>query len=157
MKHFLFLLMGLMFTISVNAQELSVEEQNKATVKKLMESINQKDWADHISIMFEPENFKNFKESHSAFREVFPDYHYHLQMIAAKGDTVYTIGTVTGTHSKPWDLFPTIPATGKKLQWLETGIFVLKEGKMVSGFVLNDRLGIMNQLGYGYKPEVLKP
>ncbi len=157
MKQLSVLLLVLVGAFSASAQELSVEEQNKATVEHFMQIINQKDWADHLSVIFEPADCNAFKEGHGAFREVFPDYHVQIHMIAARGDTVYTFGTVTGTHTKTWNLFPGIPATGKKLQWDETGIIIMKNGKSVGGFILNDRLGIMNQLGYGCKPEAFQP
>lgn len=157
MKHLLALLLVIASAITVNAQEISVAEQNKSAIKKLYQIMNQKDWADQASFMFDAENYKYFKEAHSAFREVFPDYHFQVLTIAAEGDTVYIVGSVTGTHSKTWDLYPAIPATGKKVQWLETAILVLKDGKVISGDILNDRLGIMNQLGYGCNPQALQP
>jgi predicted ester cyclase len=153
MKKLFIILIALIGVISVSAQETSTADQNIATVKKFYKILNQPDWKDHAGFLFTAENYEMFSKVHSGFREVFPDYHYEPMMITAKGDSVLTFGLVTGTHSKTWDLFPAIPATNKKISWLETGLIIMKDGKTTGAIILNDRLGIMNELGYGCKPQ----
>lgn len=157
MKHIYVLLLVLAGICNTSAQEITVSEQNKAAVEKFMNILNQKDWADHAGALFDSVNYEYYKKIHTGFREVFPDYHYQLQMITAKGDSVFIMGIVTGTHSKTWDVFPGIPATGKMIMWNEAGIIILKNGKIVNGFVVNDRMSILNQLGYNCNPSPFKP
>lgn len=156
MKRVVFILLALAGAITVCAQS-STADKNIAVVKKFIEVQNQTDWMDHTGFLFMPEGYEMHKKVHAGFREVFPDYHFELLMISAKGDSVLAFGLVTGTHSKTWDLYPAIPATNKKISWLETLVLIMKEGKATGGVILNDRLDIMYQLGYGCKPEPLKP
>lgn len=134
-------------TIGVSAQT-SIADQNLAALKKFIEMQNRPDWVDHTSFIFSPENFEIHKKVHADFREVFPDYHFEILMMAAKGDSVMAFGLVTGTHSKRWSLFPDIFATNKKVSWFETVMLIMKDGIAQDGVIVNDRVGIMYQLGY---------
>jgi predicted ester cyclase len=156
MKRVVFILLALAGAISMSAQTTTADE-NMAAVKKFMEVQNKTDWMDHTGFLFTPEGFEMYKKMHAGFREVFPDYNFETKMISAKGDSVLVFGLVSGTHSKTWDLFPDIPATNKKIYWFETLVLILKDGKSIGGFILNDRLNMMNQLGYGCKPERITP
>jgi predicted ester cyclase len=96
-----------------------------------------------------PADFEEFKMLHSQYRNAFPDYHYAPEIILAKGDTVVTIGTVTATHiaNFPAWIFKGITPTGKQLQWKEIWVNYFKDGKVVGGYMLNDQLEILRQLG----------
>lgn len=158
MKKLIIFLMAFTAAMSISAQQLSQADQNKETVKKLIDNVNQKDWADQVQFIFpNSEAFESFRKVHAGFREVFPDYHFEIKTMFAHNDTVITLGIVSGTHSKVWDLFPNIPATNKKISWYETSVMILKDGKLVDGMILNDRLSILNELGYGCIPEPFKP
>lgn len=156
MKRVVFILLALVGAITVIAQTTTADE-NIAVVKKFIEVQNQPDWMDHTGFLFTPENFEMHKKIHAEFRQVFPDYHFDVLMMSAKGDSVLAFGLVSGTHSKTWDLFHSIPATNKKIYWHETIVLIMKEGKATGGLILNDRMEIMNQLGYVCDPKPIQP
>lgn len=156
MKNLTVLLMALIFSFGVCAQETTIAEQNKAAVRQYINAMNQKDWVNQVAFFFPAEGYEAFKKIHSEFREVFPDYHFNLETILAEGDKVCIYGTVTGTHTKTWNLFPAIPATGLKLSWQEMWVLTIAKGKAVDGQMINDRMSILNQMGYGCKPEAFK-
>lgn len=157
MKTVFCLLVAITLSMNVNAQESSISAQNKEAVQKFIMFLNQKDWINHIGFIFSTKDFEAFNSIHSEFRAAFPDYHFESEMLTAQGDKVIVIGTVSGTHSKTWSLFPEIPATGKKIMWKEIWVLTLKDGKSIGGEILNDRLSILSQLGYDCKILATKP
>ncbi|QIB47271.1 ester cyclase [Streptomyces aureoverticillatus] len=74
------------------------------------------------------------------------DRHDHIEDIVAKGDRVWAIWTIRGTHTGP--LFGIAP-TGKPLNTLELGIWRLTDGKVVEAWFFADEYGLAETLGLG--------
>lgn len=63
--------------------------------------------------------------------------------IIAKGDRVWTVFEVSGTHSAPlWG----IPATGKRISFLEFGVYRLADGKIAEHYYFGDELAVYEQV-----------
>jgi steroid delta-isomerase-like uncharacterized protein len=80
----------------------------------------------------------------TTFAAAFPDGHQIIEDIVAEGDRVVARITFTGTHQGEMQ---GIPATGKTVSMPGITIFRLDNGKIAEGWVANDHLGMMQQLG----------
>jgi steroid delta-isomerase-like uncharacterized protein len=78
------------------------------------------------------------------FAAAFPDGHYTVEDVVAEGDRVVARTTFNGTHKAEMQ---GIPATGKAVSVPSITIFSLDNGKIAEGWLINDNLGMMQQLG----------
>ncbi len=67
-----------------------------------------------------------------------------IEDLIAKGDRVWAVWTMRGTHTG--QLFG-IPATGRPIEVLETGIWRLREGLVAEAWFFGDELRLLRQLG----------
>jgi predicted ester cyclase len=74
----------------------------------------------------------------------FPDYRNDIEDILAEGDKVSIRHTWGGTQNGQ---FMGIAATGKKAKIAAISITRINNGKMVETWVINDSLGLMQQIG----------
>jgi steroid delta-isomerase-like uncharacterized protein len=84
------------------------------------------------------------KQVVTRFRTAFPDLQVAVERLVAEEDTVVARNTARGTHHAT---FQNIPPTGKRIAYASIGIFEVAEGKIASVFVINDTLGLLQQLG----------
>lgn len=63
----------------------------------------------------------------------------------AEGDYVVLRVAVTGTHDS--GVFAGVPPSGNRLRWESIRIFGFKEDKIAATWAMQDRLGLMEQLG----------
>jgi steroid delta-isomerase-like uncharacterized protein len=78
------------------------------------------------------------------FAAAFPDGHYTVEDVVAEADRVVARTTFNGTHKAEMQ---GIPATGKAVSVPSITIFSLDNGKIAEGWLINDNLGMMQQLG----------
>ena len=78
------------------------------------------------------------------FRIAFPDAQFTIEDMIAEGDRVVMRLTMRGTHR---GVFNGIPATGKSVVVVGTSIERIVDGRIVEGWVTNDALGMLQQLG----------
>jgi steroid delta-isomerase-like uncharacterized protein len=78
------------------------------------------------------------------FTAAFPDGYTTIEDVVAEEDRVVARTTFTGTHQGEMQ---GIPATGKKVFMSGITIFRLDNGKITEGWLVNDSLGLMQQLG----------
>jgi len=83
------------------------------------------------------------KQFLTMFAAAFPDGHYTVEDVIAEGDRVVARTSFKGTHKA--DL-QGIPATGKAVSMPSITVFRLDNGKISEGWVINDELGMMQQL-----------
>ncbi|XPP27099.1 MAG: ester cyclase [Leucobacter sp.] len=63
--------------------------------------------------------------------------------IVAKGDRVWIAFEVSGTHTAPlWG----IPPTGKRVSFLEFGVYRLTDGKIAEAYYFGDELAVYEQV-----------
>lgn len=75
----------------------------------------------------------------------FPDARFEIEEIAADGNTVICVGTMSGTHEGE---LSGIPATGKKVSWRQCHLFSVDgDGRFVEHDAIRDDLGLLRQLG----------
>src|SRR2546423_6883353 len=80
-----------------------------------------------------------------AFRAAFPDAKLTPEVIFAAGDRVVAHVKVSATHEGPW---LGAEATHKKMTWTASTIIRFNEdGMMAERRVIEDELGVMEQLG----------
>ena len=78
------------------------------------------------------------------FAAAFPDGHYTVEDVVAEGDRVVARITFNGTQQGEME---GIPATGKTVSVPGITIFRMDNGKIAEGWLVNDSLGMMQQLG----------
>ena len=131
-------------------------EENKALCRRITEEIwNKKNpalsddlidanWVMHGTGGMEFKGLEGFKQFFTTFTTAFPDFHVAIDDMVAEGDKVVCRLTTRGTHKG--DLMGIAP-TGKQIT--VTGILISRVagGKEVEGFLVNDQLGMMQQLG----------
>jgi len=88
-----------------------------------------------------PEGWKRFA---TGFLTAFPDLHVSIEDIVGKGDKVVVRWMSRGTHEG--ELQGTAP-TGKKVTVMGMGIYRLVSGKIQEIWGLNDKFGMLQQLG----------
>ena len=98
----------------------------------------------HGSLGVAVEGAEGFRRYVQMVRDAFPDFHNTIEDLVAEDDRVAARLRYTGTHSGP--LFG-IAATGKRVEYAGLALFQIKAGQVVSGFVLGDLNGLMQQMG----------
>lgn len=74
----------------------------------------------------------------------FPDFRTSVDLIIADGDRVAARLTHTGTHRGD---FLGVPANGRTATVGATGLFTVRDGRLVRNHVIFDALGLLTQLG----------
>jgi predicted ester cyclase len=136
----------------------SLQEQNKAVVRRFIEAFNQKnpDICDEVVALDAvnhsipiPPGREHWKQANRMFINAFPDGQQTIDDQVAEGDKVATRWTVRGTHRGD---FMSISPTGKQVNF--TGILIdrIVDGQIAERWGVFDLLGVMQQLGVIPKP-----
>jgi predicted ester cyclase len=84
-------------------------------------------------------------------RAAFPNFHNTIEEILAEDDKIVARLCYTGTHRGP--VFEIAP-TGKTIAYSGAAFFRIADGKVAQGWVLGDRMGLVEQLrGSSIEPE----
>ena len=78
------------------------------------------------------------------FRSAFPDLRIEIHEQVAEGDLVSSRATFRGTHGGP--LFG-IPATGRQVTMRGLSMVRVANGQIQEGWIQNDVVGLLRQLG----------
>jgi len=97
-----------------------------------------------------PTGREGIKAVASQLRRGFPDLKYRIDLQIADGDFVASYATVSGTHKG--EAFG-MPATGKHAEWTEAHFVKMANGKIAEHWGVQDRLGMLRQLGLAPAPE----
>ncbi len=132
-----------------------MSEQNKATMRRIFESLNAHDpdaleeviatnFVEHNTPPGQDPSLEGVKQQISMLFTAFPDVQFMLDDLIAEGDKVVARARMTGTQQGE---FMGIPATGKQVT--QTGIQIVRiaRGKVVESWLQVDNLGLMQQLG----------
>ncbi len=136
--------------------QAALEEQNEAFVKRFYEEMNNAN-TEIFKEMLTPD-FRQFNPSGSSnaisrdqwleamanIYKAFPDFHYDIQDIFARGDKVVVRTVFKMTHIGDWY---GIPATGNKIEVSEIFIIRIQDGKIAEEWGITDRLAAYLQLG----------
>jgi steroid delta-isomerase-like uncharacterized protein len=141
--------------------QAAIEEQNKDIAIRFYEEIDKQNFDAAIAMIapegklysqggFEPAKPDDLKPIFPVWFSAFPDYAHQIQEVIAKGDKVVVRTTYTGTHKG--DFFGVAPS-GNTFKYLGIHMLTIKDGKIVEGWILEDMLYLMQQLGMELKPK----
>lgn len=141
--------------------QAKLEDQNKEAARDLIAAIDRNDFAMIKELaaadfmisapgLPEPVNVDTLIEIIKAHYAAFPDWQHTIEDTVAEGDTVVMKIVQSGTHKAPYE---GIPPTETKVT--EPGLysFVVANGKFKRAYVIEDSLGLYQQLGMELKPK----
>jgi steroid delta-isomerase-like uncharacterized protein len=97
-----------------------------------------------------PPGLEVVKQWFATFATAFPDGYTTIEDMVAEQDRVAARTTFNGTHHAE---LQGIPATGKTVNMPGIAIFRLDNGKITEGWLVNDNLSMMQQLGVIPRPQ----
>ncbi len=133
----------------------TTSEKNKAVVQRLFQAMDQGDTT-VVETLFAPQwvnvdaalppmrGLDGARTLVALFKKSFPDFTSRVELIAAEGEQVAVHAVHTGTHKGE---FLGIPATGKSISVSSTGIFTVRDGKLIENRVIFNAYGLLQQLG----------
>jgi steroid delta-isomerase-like uncharacterized protein len=127
---------------------------NADLVRWVFEVLNEHDvspleafWTDDTVERFPDRTCRGAEEIAAYFEETFaamPDFHMDVTAVAEEGDDVFVHWRLTGTHKGP---LLGIAPTHKPVVIDGMDHFVIRDGKVVSNFVVFDQMQYARQLG----------
>lgn len=125
---------------------------NKEAIRELYEDcLNERQWAmldrfiaDDFTGIRGEKGAAGFAAAIKPLWQAFPDIRYALEDIVADGDRVAVSWKWTGTHE---GVFNGYSPTGKTVTNEGMAVFQFRDGKIVHGRILTDRLGFLQQIG----------
>jgi steroid delta-isomerase-like uncharacterized protein len=140
-----------------NNHELVIE-QNKAVYRRFIQEVFNEGRLDMLEQLLSPSyiyqdappgtppNADGIRQVVTNARTAFPDLNVTIEDMVGEGDKVCARLTTRGTHK---GVFFDIPPTGKTISMKGMTMIHFVDGRMVASWVLNDVVGLMNQLGAG--------
>ncbi len=137
-------------------ESASTVDENKAVARRFFtevwgggsESVAQELLADsyvgHMTGNPTPLDRAGWLDFFRAFRTAFPDAQFTIEDMIGEGDRVVLRLTMRGTHR---GMFNGIPPTGRSVVVTGVSIERIQNGRIVEGWVTNDALGMLQQLG----------
>ena len=134
---------------------MSIEE-NKALIRRFYEEVFNKrnlaalddfyapDHVDHTLPPGLPVGPEGTRQAIAVMLEGFPDLHITIEDMIAEGDKLVIRFTTHGTQQ---GMLGEIPPTGKRVAVTTIEITRVASGKIVEDWGLDDRLGMLQQLG----------
>jgi steroid delta-isomerase-like uncharacterized protein len=140
-------------------------ENNKELARRLTQLLDRDDveqieqllapeFVSHFAGLSQPLNREQYIQVNQAARSAFSDLSRTVEDLIAEGDKVTLRITARGTHT---GIFQGIAASGKKTEITGIAIRRIVDGKIVEEWVVNDQLGLMQQLGIFKMPPPKKP
>lgn len=123
---------------------MSIQE-NKDLVRRSIEEIWNEHKLEKVAEYAGDDQIEESTEHVRQFLVAFPDSHVTIEDMIGEGDKVVArlVATATNTGS-----FAGQPATGKKVEIRSIRIYRIADNKIVETWAMQDRLGLMEQLGF---------
>src|SRR5512135_3358553 len=102
------------------------------------------DWVNHDPSLPPMSGLAGAEQLLGLFRTAFSNLKVQIEDSIEAGDKVAARIRMTGTHTGP---LMGVPATGKPISVLGTGIFRVVDGKLAENWVNLDALSLMQQIG----------
>lgn len=131
---------------------MTLEERNKAVVRRYIEEVINQKRLDVIDELFAPEMRDQVRGFLTGGGDPFPDAREEIRDMVAEGNTVMVRWNFTGTHQ---GTFLDIPATGKSVEMIGFAVYYLENGKIVDDLMLMSSYGALKQLGVTFTPAVM--
>lgn len=123
---------------------MSVQE-NKELIRKYTEEVYNQQDLDRALDFVGGELAEQGIDHLEQFFTAFPDSQTTILDLFGEGDRVVARLLVSGTHKGP---FAGQPATGKEIEFISIRIYRFEDGKIVESWAMQDRMGLMEQLGF---------
>lgn len=120
-------------------------QESKRVVRDLVEEVWNKHRLDKVGVFVAGDLLDEAIEHTRQFLVAFPDVQVMIQDLVAEGDKVVARLLVNGTNTGP---FAGQPPTGQRVTVGSFRIYRLAERKVVETWAMQDRLGLMEQLGH---------
>lgn len=91
-----------------------------------------------------PNGFEGVRRTIGMLRSAFSEQRYEVHHVIGEGDTVVIHATMHGRHTGD---FHGIPPTGREVALRSVHIVRYEDGREVETWAIQDRLGLMRQLG----------
>jgi steroid delta-isomerase-like uncharacterized protein len=136
-------------------------EANKASARRFVDEVVNRgnlalidellapDLVDHAASPGVPPNREGAKTFFAMLRGAFPDLHVTIDDQIAEGDRVVLRTTTHGTMKGE---FAGMPPSGKSATWATVHILRFANGKTVEHWAVDDRLSMLQQLGFAEAP-----
>ena len=125
------------------ARRIYKEIMSEGNLKVIDELLSQ-NFIDHNLVPGKEAGIKEVKKGFLDFRIAFPDAHADIQDMLLDGDKVITRFIWHGTHKGE---FMGIEPTGKKVAVTIIDILLIKNGKVLERWGVEDNLSLWRQLG----------
>lgn len=138
-------------------EEMNVEKENKALVRRFYEDYYNRSRLEAIDEMFDPSyvhhtpevpgekmNYEEYREHVLSLSRAFPHMKVAVEDQIAERDRVATRYTMYGVHEG--DL-PGIPSKGREVKVAAMTIMSVKNGRIMEGWEIYDSLDMAIQLG----------
>jgi predicted ester cyclase len=120
-------------------------QNNKAVVLQLVEELWNRGNTGAIETFFSPELAVVVAQHHRELVEAFSDLRVTVDDILEEGDRVAARLTISGTHDA--GPFAGQAPTGRKIRYGSFRFYRLADGQVVETWAMQDRLGLLQQLG----------
>jgi predicted ester cyclase len=133
-------------------KKMSTVEKNKTVIHRLYDqSLNKRNMALLKDLVSEDyvgfqglKGAEGFEKPITPLMEAFPGMQWNIQELFGEDDKVVVRWKLQGTQTRLYNGFA---PTGKPITNDGMAIFTLKDGKIINGQVLTDRLGFLQELG----------
>lgn len=120
-------------------------QENKDLIRREVEAIWNRHKLEDLSEFIGEDLLDESIEHTQQFLTAFPDAQVTIQDLIAEGDKVVARLRGVATNTGP---FAGHPPTGKVIQIDSIRIYRIAGGKIVESWAMQDRLGLMEQLGF---------
>ena len=129
---------------------MTLEETNKAVVRRYIEEVINQNNVELIDELFAPEMRAQVRE-HLTGGDPFPDGREEIKDLVAEGNTVIVRWNFKGTHL---GTYLDIPATGRSIEMIGFAVYYLENGLIVDDLMLTSNFGALRQMGVTFVPPV---
>jgi predicted ester cyclase len=120
-------------------------QKNKDLIRRYVEEVYNKQDLDTLWEFVDEGISEDSVDHLRQFFTAFHDVHTTILDLFGEGDKVVARLRVKGTNKGP---FAGQPPTGKKVQFDSIRIYRIVDNKIVESWAMQDRLGLMEQLGF---------
>lgn len=125
-------------------------------VERYVEQVLNRGRHDLLPELVAAEKVGGFRKSLELRRALFPDIHYRIEETVTQGDRVVVRCTVSGHHvGDDLEKLPggeRIPPSGHWLEVEEALFYTVEDGRIASGEIVSDQLGVVKALGFTVVP-----
>jgi predicted ester cyclase len=118
--------------------------ENKKLIRRYVEEVWNSHNPERTSEFVADSQLAESVEHTRQFLAAFPDVQVTIEVLIAEGDKVVGRYLARGTNSGP---YAGQSPTGKTIQFTSIRIYRIAPGKIVETWAMQDRLGLMEQLG----------